>query len=35
MTDAFLPMINSAEGRVVSVGSGAGPMWVCKLDEEQ
>jgi NAD(P)-dependent dehydrogenase (short-subunit alcohol dehydrogenase family) len=34
MTNAFLPMINPDGGRVVNVGSGAGPMYVKKQDEE-
>ena len=30
MTEAFLPMLDSTSGRVVHLGSGAGPMFVKK-----
>ena len=33
MTDAFLPLLDSESGRVVTVSSGAGPMWLEKQDE--
>ena len=33
MTEAFLPMLDSTSGRVVHLGSGAGPMFVKKQDE--
>ena len=28
MTDAFLPLLDPNEGRIVNLGSGAGPMYV-------
>ena len=28
MTDAFVPLLDSTRGRIVNVGSGAGPMHV-------
>jgi len=34
MTDAFLPLISPGGGRIVSVGSGAGPMWLEKQSPE-
>jgi NAD(P)-dependent dehydrogenase (short-subunit alcohol dehydrogenase family) len=33
-TEAFLPLIQSKGGRIVNVGSGAGPNWLNKADEE-
>merc|ERR1711934_440295 len=34
MTEMFLPLIQPEGGRIVSVGSGAGPMWLAKQSEE-
>jgi len=34
MVDAFLPLLQPEGGRIVSVGSGAGPMWLAKQDDE-
>lgn len=34
MVDAFLPLMQSAGGRIVHVGSGAGPMWLAKQNAE-
>ena len=28
MSDAFIPLIDSSAGRIVNLGSGAGPMYV-------
>jgi len=30
MTDAFIDLIEPSTGRIVNVGSGAGPMFVAK-----
>lgn len=35
MVDAFLPMLSPTEGRIVNVGSGAGPMFVKSLPPEK
>ncbi|KAK3243405.1 hypothetical protein CYMTET_46940 [Cymbomonas tetramitiformis] len=32
--EAFLPLLHPVEGRIVNVGSGAGPMWLNKQSEE-
>jgi NAD(P)-dependent dehydrogenase (short-subunit alcohol dehydrogenase family) len=34
MTEAFLPLLDSDTGRVVTVGSGAGPMWLGQQSPE-
>jgi len=34
MTDAFLPMLDQKEGRIVNVGSGEGPGYVEKASAE-
>jgi NAD(P)-dependent dehydrogenase (short-subunit alcohol dehydrogenase family) len=34
-TDAILPMVSEENGRVVSVASGAGPMWVANQSEAE
>ena len=34
MSDAFLPLLDPKEGRIVNVGSFAGPMYVKKQDED-
>lgn len=34
MVDAFLPLMQSEGGRIVNVGSGAGPMWLAKQSPE-
>ena len=34
MSDAFIPMIDSSVGRIVNLGSGAGPMFVKKADAQ-
>jgi len=34
MTEAFLPLIDTNGGRIVNVGSGAGPMYVKKLEDQ-
>lgn len=33
MSEAFIPLINPAGGRIVNLGSGAGPMFVVKQDK--
>ena len=33
-TKAFLPLLDSDKGRAVTVGSGAGPMWLGKQSPE-
>ena len=30
MTDAFLPLMDPENGRIINTGSGAGPGWVAK-----
>jgi NAD(P)-dependent dehydrogenase (short-subunit alcohol dehydrogenase family) len=34
MVDTFLPLLQPEGGRIVNVGSGAGPMWLGKQDDE-
>jgi len=34
MSEAFIPMIDPDVGRIVNLGSGAGPMYVNKLEGE-
>jgi NAD(P)-dependent dehydrogenase (short-subunit alcohol dehydrogenase family) len=34
VVNAFLPLLQQEGGRIVNVGSGAGPMWLAKQDEE-
>lgn len=34
MTDNFMELIDTNEGRVIHVGSGAGPMWLCKQNDD-
>ena len=33
MSEAFIPLLDAANGRVVNLGSGAGPMYVKKQDQ--
>ena len=33
MSEAFIPLLDAANGRVVNLGSGAGPMYVRKQDQ--
>jgi len=35
MCEAFIPLLNPKEGRIVNVGSGAGPMYVQQCAEEK
>eukprot|EP00965_Chrysotila_dentata_P249343 6208856-Pleurochrysis_carterae.AAC.2 len=35
MVDAFLPLLSALDGRIVNLGSGAGPMYVKKLPAEK
>ena len=34
MSEAFIPLINPEGGRIVNLGSGAGPMYVVKQDDK-
>jgi len=34
MTESFVSLIDSSVGRIVNVGSGAGPMYVVKASED-
>ena len=34
MSEAFIPLIEPAGGRIVNLGSGAGPMYVAKQDKD-
>ena len=34
MTDAFLPLLDPAQGRIANVGSGAGGMFMKATDED-